>query len=64
MKQDVRKIIEDTERLCREAWELRNRAMRAVEDSRALSDQIQETIHHRRQQILRSKKRARSSSIL
>jgi hypothetical protein len=44
MKQYVQTIIEDTRRLCRQSWLLRIRAIRAVEESKALSDEIAENI--------------------
>ena len=37
---EVQMIVEETRRLCREGWEIKIRAARAVEESRMLRDQI------------------------
>ena len=44
MRKDVKKIIEESEKLCRESWEIKNRARRAIEDSKALSEHVMEEI--------------------
>jgi hypothetical protein len=61
MRNDVQKIIEDTQRLCRQSWLLRIRALRAVEDSKALSDQIKENIQTYKKQKEKLKASAREN---
>ena len=55
MREDVREIIKDTQRLCREGWEIRIRALRAVEDSKALSDEIRDNIRSSRRKLKKLK---------
>lgn len=44
MKDKPQQIIEESQKLCRDSWEIRNRARRAVEETKAISDQVWENI--------------------
>ncbi len=58
MRKDVEKILEESEKLCRESWEIKNRARRAIEDSKALSDQIMSNIRASRRMLKKLKEPA------
>lgn len=51
MKDTPQQIIEDARKLCRESWEIRNRALRAVEETKAISDQVCENIRASRRAL-------------
>ena len=64
MKDNTRQIIEDAQRLCRESWEIRNRAHRAVEETKAIADQVWENIRSSRRKLKRLKREMESSLTL
>jgi hypothetical protein len=56
MKQNVQKTIAGTERLGRQLWLIRLRAIRAVEGSKTSTDRIRENIQPQREEKERLKK--------
>lgn len=48
---DAQKTVEETARLCREAWELKIRLTRAIEESKAISDQVFEDLRESQKKL-------------